>query len=173
MADAADQNLEPGYLIIDWGGIEGHSEMPIEKCKVEHAEYSLNTHDSWPLNGKMVRLSVLSMELGFSSPEGASRPWPGIMFEINATPEKMGDFGEVGTSLHSSDYVCTDEWEVMTTLYRYEHFNMLDTVTTVLAKTPSTITLSISGRFKHVNYADDVTDRPHPKFSLQHEFPLN
>lgn len=67
MAGQADpnNNLEPDYLIIDWQGLEAGNETQIEKFKVEHGEYSLNEYDSWPLNGKMVRAIVLSMELGF------------------------------------------------------------------------------------------------------------
>lgn len=183
MSNALDrkQALEPSYLIIDWHEIEATAEGEsvgaslIEKSKVKEAHYSFQERDSWPLNGKLITAKVLSIELTFQLVEGGVEnvgPWPGIMFDIHATPDKLKGFGDIGSSIQFNGYVCTDEWEVMTTLYRFEHLDMLDGELIILDKTPSSITLSITGKLKYHSYDEDEKNKPNPKFYFQHEFAI-
>ena len=135
----------------------------IEKYKIKESHFLFEDDDSLPLNGQLINGKKLDITLYFSNQVKSSETSfgcesPNIFIEIDATKEKLESFHKVGDSIRFSDYICSDEWEVMATLYCYSHINIRDCEITIVHISKSSITISINGKICDPNYGNSKPD---------------
>jgi len=163
--------LQNDFLVMDWSELE--SEEGIQKFRVAKSKFQFVDENNIPLNGKMIAGKILAIEVQFGGIESSTSQVcakPALAIEIRSTPRKLSSFGKIGSTIEFPDYVLSDEWEVMATLYYYEHLDMLNTEITILDRTPSSIIVSIVGKLKYYNNPKGQLPKPNPSFYFQHEF---
>lgn len=165
--------LQTGYLVMDWREVEVSGEDSIAKFPVIESSFSLRAVDNVPVNGRMIDGPSLDIEVGFGGVESetsTNSARPGIMVDIRGTHDELRGFGSVGSTITVVDYVCTDDWEVIASLYHYEYLDMLDAEIRILARSESSVLISIAGYLKYyTNLNKNEPIRPNPKFYFQHE----
>ena len=106
----------------------------IEKYPVKESHFRFDEDDSLPLNGQIISGKILAITVNFENEnerEAVSTSpvceEPSLFIEIDGTNEKLAHFKNAGDMISFLGYECTDECEVMATLYCYSHINMKDT----------------------------------------------
>ncbi len=157
--------FKKGFLrLYRFSGIE---EYPIKK-----AQYSLDSDESMPLNGKLINgkdLQIL-VNCGDSVTPESFCDNPGLVIEIHATHEKLKGFELYSENLQFPEYVCNDEWEVMATLDCYSSNDIRNGVIEVLSISKESVELKISGDICDVDYYDN--SKPRNIIKLHDDFKL-
>ena len=154
------------------GFLRLHRYSGIEEYPVKNAEYSLDSNDSMPLNGKLIKGKELQILVNCDNSETSESfcDNPGLVIEIQGTHEKFKEFELNNKDLEFPEYVCNDEWEVMATIDCHEGHNINNGIIEALFKSEKSIELKISGDICDPDYYDN--SKPRTIFKLHDQFKL-